>query len=202
MNEREPRAKLSGHLRGPRHGIAAVGAQINRAKNVADGEFTRWRFFQVGSRPNRAIAVVQHFRRHRAQQKAVQHPMAMRGHHDQIHFFVASCLRDFAGRVASEQQAFDGNPVELRPQRLVQFFLGPLDDFRMQIPRRELVPALQHTGGIAQRRHHMQQYDLGMEMASQERGLMNHPRRGVWKVNWKKNLIHTHERFLSCIVCG
>ena len=62
-------------------------------------------------------------------------------------------------------------------QRLVQIFLSSLDDFRVQIPRGDLVPALQHSGGIAQRRHHMQQDDLGMEMASQIRGLMNHAQR-------------------------
>jgi hypothetical protein len=36
----------------------------------------------------------------------------------------------------------------------------------------------------------MQQHDFGMKMASQKRGLMNHPQLGVRKVNGKKNLIH------------
>ena len=35
MNERKPRVKLSGHVRGLRHGIAAVRAQINRALRIA-----------------------------------------------------------------------------------------------------------------------------------------------------------------------
>jgi hypothetical protein len=29
-----------------------------------------------------------------------------------------------------------------------------------------------------------------MEMASQERGLTNHPQRGEWEINRQKNLIH------------
>ena len=93
-------------------------------------------------------------------------PMAMRRHHDQIHFFVASCLGDFAGGISSEQQTFDHNPSRLRTQGLIEFSLGPLDDFRMQIPPGELVPALQYAGWIAQWRHHMRQYYLGMKIAS------------------------------------
>jgi hypothetical protein len=39
----------------------------------------------------------------------------------------------------------------------------------------EFIPNLQYAYWIAHWRYHMQQYDLGMKMASQERGLMNHP---------------------------
>jgi len=58
VNERKPRLKLSGYLRGARDGIAAVVAQINCAKNAPDGEFARRRFFCVSVGPNRTIAVV------------------------------------------------------------------------------------------------------------------------------------------------
>ena len=46
------------------------------------------------------------------QEKAVEHPMAVRGYHDQIHFFATSCLHDFTGWITFEQQASDGNPIE------------------------------------------------------------------------------------------
>jgi hypothetical protein len=63
----------------------------------------------------------------------------LRGHHDQVHFFIASYLQDFPGRITIEQQASDLNSVELRPQRLIQLRLGPLGDFRMQVPG-EFIP--------------------------------------------------------------
>jgi hypothetical protein len=73
---------------------------------------------------------------------------------------------------------------------LVQVFLNSLNDVRVQIPDGEFVPTLQDTCGKAQWRHNVQQDDLGMEMASQERGLTNHPQRDEWEINRQKNLIH------------
>ena len=94
-------------------------------------------------------------------------------HHDQVDVPVASRLHDFVGRVAPEQHPCDRNPIELRPQRLIQIFLRPLDDVRVQIPRSDLVPALQHAGGIAERRHHVQQDYLRMKAARQPRSLVH-----------------------------
>ena len=74
--------------------------------------------------------------------------MAMRGHRDQLHFFLACCLHDLAGRIPFEQQALNGDPIGLLPQRLVQVLLRPFDDFRMQTAG-EFVPKLDHSDWIA-----------------------------------------------------
>jgi hypothetical protein len=79
--------------------------------------------------------------------------------------------------------------MRLRADDVPTHRLGPLDDFRMQVAHREFVPTRQHTGGKAQGRHDMQQYDLGMKMATLKRGVMNHTQRYVRQVNREKNLI-------------
>ena len=72
---------------------------------------------------------------------------------------------------------------------MIQVFLCPLDDFRMQIAG-ELIPNLYNADWITHRRYHVQQYDLGMKMAGQECGLTNRLELGIRNVNWKKNFIH------------
>ena len=126
--------------------------------------------------------------------------MAMGRHHDQVDVLVASRLHDFVGRVASEQHACDRNPIELRPQRLIQIFLSPLDDVRVQIPRGDLVPALQHAGGIAERRHHVQQDYLRMKAARQPSGLMNDVPGSIREHNRNKNFLNVqHHSHLSSV---
>ena len=111
-------------------------------------------------------------------------------HHDQVDVPVASRLHDFVGRVASEQHAGDRNPIEFWPQRLIQIFLSPLDDVRVQIPRGDLVPALQQAGGIAERRHHVQQDDLRVKAARQPRGLMHDVPGSIREHNGNKNFLN------------
>ena len=112
MNKGQPRSKLFGYLRSAQHGVPAMRTQVNRANNTVNTEHACWRFVQLSVGPNRASALVQHFRRHRAQQQTVKLPMAMRRQYDQVHVFVATGPRDFKGRVSFEQQGSDCNPIE------------------------------------------------------------------------------------------
>ena len=143
------------------------------------------------------MGFVQYLGCHRAQQKAVERPFAMGRHHDQVDVPVASRLHDFVGRVASEQHTCDRNPIELRPQRLIQIFLSPLDDVRVQIPRGDLVPALQHAGGIAERRHHVQQDYLRMKAARQPRGLLHDVPGSVREHDRNKNFMNA-QHYATC----
>ena len=99
--------------------------------------------------------------------------MAMGRHHDLVDALVTSCLHDFVGRVASEQHTCDCDPIELWLQLLNQILLSPLDDVRVQVPRGDLVPALQNARGIVERRHDVQQDQLRMEAARQPRRLVH-----------------------------
>jgi len=112
-------------------------------------------------------------------------------HHDKIDILVTSHLYYFVSRVTSEQHAFDRNPIEFWLQCLIQIFLSPLDDVRMQIPRGDLVPALQPAGGIAERRHHVQQDHLCMKAARQSRGLVHDVLGSIREHNRSKNFLNT-----------
>ena len=116
--------------------------------------------------------------------------MAMGRHHDQVDVLVASRLHDFLGRVASEQHTCDRNPIELWPQLPIQILLSPLDDVRVQIPRGDLVSALQHAGGIVERRHRVQQDYLRMKAARQPRGLVHDVPGSLREHNRNKNFLN------------
>ena len=81
-------------------------------------------------------------------------------------------------------------PSSSGQQRLIQIFLSPLDDVRVQIPRGDLVPALQHAGGIAERRHHVQQDHLRMKAARQPRGLVHDVPGSIREHNRNKNFLN------------
>ncbi len=115
-------------------------------------------------------------------------------HRDQIDVQLASRLHDLVGRVASEQHACDRNPIQLRPQRPIQISLGPLDDVRVQIPRRDLVPVLQRAGGIAERRHHVQQDHFRMKAARQPGGLVHYLPGSIREHNRNKNFLNAQHR--------
>jgi len=126
-----------------------VRVQIHRAEDPADGELARGRLFQVSAWPDRAVAFMQYLRGHRAQQKAVE-SVAAGWHCDQVDPLFADRIHNFTCRIASEQQASDGNPIEFRDPQFVQILLRPLDDVRVQIPRRYLMSALQPSAWIAE----------------------------------------------------
>jgi hypothetical protein len=86
---------------------------------------------------------------------------------------VASHLHDFAGRIAPQQHARNSNAIQFRLERPIQIFLSPLHDVCVQISRSDLVAALQPAGGIAERRHHVQQNDLRAKAARQPSSLMH-----------------------------
>src|SRR5476649_11394 len=113
-------------------------------------------------------------------------------HHDQVDVPLTSRLDDFVGRIAFEQHACDRNPVELWMLRLIQIVLSPLDDMRLQVLRGDLMTALQRTGGITERRHHVQQDDLCMEAARQPRGLVDGAPGRIREYNRNKNLLNVH----------
>ena len=111
-------------------------------------------------------------------------------HHDQVDVSVASHLHDFLGRVAPEQHPCDRNAIEFWLERLIQIFLSPLDDVRVQIPCSDLVPALQHAGGIAERRHHVQQDYLRVKAARQPRSLVHDVPGSIREHNRNKNFLN------------
>src|SRR5271165_6702155 len=47
--------EFGGELGGPRHGFITSRAQIDRTQDVADRKLAPWRFFHVGTGPNRAL---------------------------------------------------------------------------------------------------------------------------------------------------
>ena len=70
----------------------------------------------------------------------------------------------------------------------------PFDDFRMQIWG-EFISNLQYAYRITRRRDHVQQYDLGMKMASQECRLTNRIDSGLRNLDGKKNFVHEYVHF-------
>ncbi len=94
------------------------------------------------------------------------------------------------GRVASEQHTRDRSPIKLWPQRLIQIFLSPLDDVCVQVPRSDLVPALQHPGGIAERSYHVEQDHLRLKATRSPRGLVDDVPLSVREHNRNKNFLN------------
>src|SRR5208282_4134210 len=83
VGEGETSTEFGGELHGPPESLASPGAEIDCAKDTPDRKRLRSRFFYVRAGPNRALAPVEDFCRHRAEQKLIEH-VAMRRHHDQV----------------------------------------------------------------------------------------------------------------------
>ena len=60
----------------------------------------------------------------------------------------------------------------------------------MQIPRGDIVPALQQAGGITERRYHVQQDYLRMKAARQPRGLQHDVPGSFREHNRNKNFMN------------
>ncbi len=97
----------------------------------------------------------------------------MSQHHDQVDVPITRHLHDIVGGVAPQQHASNRNAIEFPLERLIQIFLSSLDDVCVQTSRSDLVPALQQAGGIAERRHHVQQDDLRAKAARQPCSLVH-----------------------------
>ncbi len=115
-------------------------------------------------------------------------------HHDQVGFFRLRRVQNCLGRIALGQHASDGQARKLRPERLVQVFLGLSCDFRKHVPTSKLGTALRHTCGMALRCHDVQHHNIRMEMVGQCSSLMNHPQRGIREINRQKNLLNVRHR--------
>jgi hypothetical protein len=87
--------------------------------------------------------------------------MGMGRHHNQAGVSVASRLHDLVGRIAAEQFTRDHYAIEFRRHWPIQILLSALDGLRVQVPRRDLISPLERAGEVAERRHYVQQDDVG-----------------------------------------
>ena len=114
----------------------------------------------------------------------------MGGHHDEVRRLFASGLHNFERWIAFPQQALHLQPFQFRLQAPLQLSLGLANEFGEQIvPARRHVGSWQIAGGIAERRHRVEQNHFGMKPASERCRLVNHTQTGALEIDWQQNLL-------------